>query len=207
MQDEIRGELDQELMHAIKRAKVPAGTNDAENEWDTSLSADSIPTNAMASTSPEIEDEVLKSGFTLKLLVAGSIAEKVDELVGRIKLDHFEGNLSDEAELKQYLDESLFAKVLKMIEGPASSGVITSAVLMHHGVTFNTHHRGNDPYGNRDLDHESKEMIKVETCLAYRLGVIASVLSLHGVPWIIVVPHIIGHDPLSVTCLPNMLNN
>ena len=143
-------------MHAIKRAKVPKGTNDAENEWDTTVLADNVPTNVVAGTSTELEDEVLKSGFTLKLLVAGKIAEEVDSLVSQIELDHFEGNLSDETELKQYLDETLFEQVLKMIEGPAASGVITSAVLTHHGVTLNKQHRGEDPYGDRGLDHEQK---------------------------------------------------
>ena len=139
-------------MHAIKRAKVPPGTYDADNEWMVTNSADSRPVVNSDAMKANVADDIVKSGFTLKILAAGPIGVSINHTANHTGLDSHQEGLSDGSELKQYLDETLFDKALDIIEGPASSGVIPSAVLTHHGTTMDGQRRAGYPYGSKQLD-------------------------------------------------------
>ena len=165
----------------------------ARLEWTPARRGGSTDTNVTPNAHQDTPNKITpkrgEPAGVLTTTVDSSCARYLVEFITKSGYQHSNHDLSTSEGLNKVLDEISFADVVSNARERFVKQVITSAVIMIHGTTFDDYHRGSCVYGDRGLDYDAQKHVRMETAILLRGLALASLAKECGRPWMLVVPH------------------
>ena len=128
--------------------------------------------------------------FTLTF--RGPMGNHVEVALNATNTNQFFADASEADTIMSILDEVMWRSFAEKLAIMTKEGKIRGSILMHVGTTFNKHFRFPDVYGSTSAAPKDKELVRTETCLALRLLHTIHIMSDARLPWLLIVPHLIG---------------